>query len=282
MIRTNKTLPTVDEFYINTSLYDKFLIANSDKGAVFNLIYYAGTIDCFCPTCGQVSVFQADNNRPIKNRNPNLPSITINDSSEWTTNIEDSTFHVIKIFKCVRNNQHQLTFYISISDKILQKVGQLPSIADLNSFGIAKFKKILGHELYSEFNRGIGLFSHGVGVGSFVYLRRIIENFIIKPAYEEAKKSTGWDDEEFQKLRVTERIKKLKEYLPDFLVQNSTLYSIVSKGIHELTEDECNEYFPVLRECMEYVLTEIQAQKEMEEQKKILTKKIGEIAGKIK
>lgn len=279
---TNKTLPTIDEFYINTSLYDKFPITNADKEIVFNLIYYSGTIDCYCPSCGQISVFQADNNRPTQRHSAAMSDFPISNPKQWNIDIENSTFQVRKTFKCVRNSQHSLTFYINISDKTLQKIGQIPSIADLNSFGITKFKKILGNDLYAEFNRGIGLFSHGVGVGSFVYLRRIIENFIIKPAYDNAKQSIDWDDEEFQKLRVTERIKKLKDFLPEFLVQNSTLYSIVSKGIHELTEEECNEYFPVLRECMEYVLTEIQAQKETEDKKKALAKKIGDIAGKIK
>lgn len=279
---TVKTLPTIDEFYLNTSLYDKFSITNDDKKIVFNLVYYRGIIDCYCPSCGQVSVFQADDNRPTQRHIAHQIDVPVITPEEWRINIEINTFQVKKIFRCVRDDKHELIYYTNISKGVLQKIGQIPSIADLNSFGITKFKKILGNDLYAEFNRGIGLFSHGVGVGSFVYLRRIIENFIIKPAYDSAKQSTGWNDEEFQKLRVTERIKKLQDYLPEFLVQNSMLYSIVSKGIHELTEDECNEYFPVLRECMEYVLTEIQAQKETEEKKKLLTKKIGDIAGKIK
>ncbi|MNY52993.1 hypothetical protein D3C86_1887140 [compost metagenome] len=102
------------------------------------------------------------------------------------------------------------------------------------------------------------------------------------PAYQEANKQSDWNDEEYQKLRVTEKIKKLKNFLPELLVQNSILYSIVSKGIHELSEEECLEYFPVLREFMEYVLTDLQAKKETENKKQELAKKISEISNRLK
>lgn len=276
-----KKIPAIDEFYINVSLYDIFPINNDEKEQVFNLIFYDGTIDCYCPKCNQISVFQAQNNNPTE-KNFRGHCFPINDASNWSTNIEESVFTILKTFCCSRDSSHVLDFYILISRGTLQKIGQHPSIADLNSFGINKFKKLLGKEYYSEFNRGIGLFSHGVGVGSFVYLRRIIENFIIKPAYEDAKKIDGWNDTDYQRLRVTEKIKKLKDFLPDYLVENSAIYSIVSKGIHELTEDECSHYFPVLRECLEFVLTDLLAKQKTAEKKAELAKQIGKIAGEVK
>lgn len=280
---TFKLLPLASEFYLNSSLYDSFPISESDRQKVFDLIFHDKTIDCYCTKCAQTSVFKPDGNRPVKPKSiTSTFTFPIANISEWNLNIEKDTFSTQKIFRCVRDNSHTLTYQILIMESTVQKIGQYPSIADLSSYSIKKFSKTLGKELYSEFNRGIGLFSHGVGVGSFVYLRRIIENFIITPAYEKAKLTADWNDDEFQKLRVTERIKKLRKFLPEFLVQNSTLYSIVSKGIHELSEEECNEYFPVLRECLEYVLTDIQAHKETEEKKQLLTKKIGEITGKLK
>ena len=42
---------------------------------------------------------------------------------------------------------------------------------------IAKYKAVLGTQ-YREFSKAIGLFAHGIGIGSFVYLRRIIENLV--------------------------------------------------------------------------------------------------------
>ena len=43
---------------------------------------------------------------------------------------------------------------------------------------IKKYRKILGKEKYGEFGRAVGLYTHGIGIGSYVYLRRIFENLI--------------------------------------------------------------------------------------------------------
>jgi hypothetical protein len=154
--------------------------------------------------------------------------------------------------------------------------------ADIAEHKIRKYRKVLGDSYYREFSKAVGLFSHGVGVGSFVYLRRIIENFIVKPAYDLAKAKTGWDEVAYQKSRVKERIRLLKNELPEFLSQNPHIYSVLSKGIHELTEDECKEYFPVLKDCIELVLTEIVAKKQIEQKRKDVEAKLGLISGAIK
>lgn len=275
-------IPDVQEYYINTSLYTKIPITNKNKNSVFNLLCYQGTIDCYCHECGQPSVFQAVDNRPRIKKRSNLPDFPVKSGDEWDIDIENIILTSKKTFECSRNKNHQLIFYSFIINSHLEKIGQFPSIAGIKSYGISKFKKILGDKLHFEFKRAIGLYAHGVGIGSFVYLRRIIENFIIKQAYEKAKTKKDWDEDEYQKSRLTERIKKLKEFLPEYLVKNRSLYSIVSKGIHELTEEECIEYFPVLRECIEYVLTELNAKRETEIKKEILSNKLVEIAGKIK
>ena len=69
--------------------------------------------------------------------------------------------------------------------------------------------------------------------------------------------------EEFEGLRVSEKIALLKGYLPDVLVNNKQLYTVLSKGVHELSEQECLKYFPVLSSLMFFVLEE-----ELENRKK--------------
>ena len=56
--------------------------------------------------------------------------------------------------------------------------------------------------------------------------------------------------------RMPEKIELLKDYLPAFLVKNKSLYGILSKGIHELTEEECRKYFPIVRNGIEFILDE--------------------------
>ena len=55
-------------------------------------------------------------------------------------------------------------------------------------------------------------------------------------------------------LRMDEKIEDLKDHLPSFLVENKEIYVILSKGIHELTEDECLGYFDAVKTGIEFIL----------------------------
>jgi hypothetical protein len=88
-----------------------------------------------------------------------------------------------------------------------------------------------------------------------VYLRRIFES-LIEEARNEGAKDSSWDDEEFTKSRMDEKILLLQDKLPSFLVENRGLYSILSKGIHSLTEEECLEYFNPVKVAIELILDE--------------------------
>jgi len=164
----------------------------------------------------------------------------------------------------------------------ITKVGQTPALADFSNYKIEKYRKLLGDEFYKELHRGIGIFSHGVGIGAFVYLRRIIENYIIKDAHDKAKDSPGWDEEGFQQKRIKERMSLLKNYLPEFFTKNTNIYSILSKGLHELSEGECNKIFPILQESLEYIMDEIISKKNLEKKKTTIAQKLSDINNKIK
>jgi hypothetical protein len=126
---------------------------------------------------------------------------------------------------------------------------------------------------FKELNKAIGLAAHGVGVGSFVYLRRIFEN-LVDAAYQIAKNDDGWNDEAYHQGRMAERIQLLAGHLPDFLVENHVMYKILSQGLHELTENDCLEAFPVLKMGIELVLDEKLAaaarQRKLEQAKKAI------------
>lgn len=270
-------LPTVQEFYENISLYTKYPVTKTDINEVFDLIFTLNTIDCYCIKCGSHSVFKPEDNRPEQRQGMSNSTFIVAKGNRWNADIGSDTINVFKRFYCSRDNNHRLMFDLLIVDSELQKIGQHPSIADISSHDIKRFKNILGSQYFAEYNRAIGLFSHGVGVGSFVYLRRIIENFIISPAYEKALGSANFDKGVYEKSRVREKVTILKDYLPQFLVENSILYSVISKGIHELTEEECNEYFPILKGCLDFVLTELVEKHEVELQRQALAQKLGQL-----
>jgi hypothetical protein len=48
----------------------------------------------------------------------------------------------------------------------------------------------------------------------------------------------------------------LKHHLPTFLVENRSLYSIMSVGVHTLSEAKCLAAFPVVRVGIELILDE--------------------------
>lgn len=90
------------------------------------------------------------------------------------------------------------------------------------------------------------------------------------------------DNEMFEQARVAERIKMLEGYLPDILVKNTTIYGILSKGIHELSEEECREYFPVVKECIYQILGMWESERKKQADEDALNKALSSISSSIK
>ena len=119
--------------------------------------------------------------------------------------------------------------------------------------------------------------SHGIGVGSFVYLRRIIEKHIVLPKLHELLTEGLITNEKLMQSDFKEKIKLVRNRLPNFLVQNNKIYSILSKGLHELSEEECKKYFPIVRTAIEIILDEEIEQMEKLKKNKLIEKQLGEI-----
>jgi len=75
----------------------------------------------------------------------------------------------------------------------------------------SQFEKALGKARLHELNKAIGLAAHGVGIGSYVYLRRVFES-LIEDAHSKAKLSDGWIEEEYEKGRMKEIIFRAEEF----------------------------------------------------------------------
>jgi hypothetical protein len=133
-----------------------------------------------------------------------------------------------------------------------------------------------------EFTKAIGLAANGIGIGSFVYLRRIFEH-LVSEAFEKAKSENDeFDVDAFSKAKMNNKIQMLSGYLPDFLVENYSIYGILSKGIHELSEEDCKSYFSILRESIELVLDEKLEALQKEKRRKSLNIELSKISKEIK
>lgn len=257
MNKPNK-YPTPEEFIVEVPLYEviKFDDDNLDKGQA--LVNFNKTIDIYCPECNMHSIFERKSISYCQDRDG------------W---INYGRFGIE--LTCSRNNDHKLFFLFHAKDKTIQKIGQLPSIASLNLFDIKKYSKVLDQRYFVEFTKAIGLSAHGVGVGSFVYLRRIFE-FLIEESHQKAKSIGEWDEALYTSARMNEKINLLKTELPDFLVENKSLYSILSKGIHELSEEDCLSAFPIVKVGIELILDdkleEMNKLRKLDEAKKAITK----------
>lgn len=218
-------------------------------------------IDGFCLECKKDSTFvlrpaQVPGGEPWRN----LPNRHAFDSCTLT---------------CGRDDSHQIRYEFYIRDLVAQKIGQFPSLADI-AIGEtkSKFRAVLKGDNWSELYRAIGLAAHGEGIGSFVYLRRVFER-LIEARFNENREQEGWSIEAFNKLRIDEKIRHLKNHLPSSLVDNSRLYSIFSLGIHQLTNERCLQFFQVGKGSIIEILEEDLREKQEVERRKMLSDAIA-------
>ncbi|OHA87352.1 MAG: hypothetical protein A2644_03960 [Candidatus Zambryskibacteria bacterium RIFCSPHIGHO2_01_FULL_39_63] len=163
------------------------------------------------------------------------------------------TFYTITL-TCKRNNTDKIRFFVLNNGKAILKVGQWQSLADIQFAELGKkYDKVLDEDSLFEFKRAIGLAAHGTGVGSFVYLRRIFEKLIFQ-TFDAHKSTLGVEKKDFAPMRMEDKVELLKAHLPSQLVEMKSVYSILSKGIHQLSENECLAYFEPLKLSIELVL----------------------------
>jgi len=181
---------------------------------------------------------------------------------------------------CTRDATHEYQFIFSYVDGILTKYGQLPSLEDIAGADIRKYEKLLPPGYLDELKRATGLASHGIGIGAFVYLRRIFEKMI----HQHHDLLIERDNEiaDFATMRMDDRIAALKAVLPPVLVENKAAYGILSKGIHELDEATCKKYFPVVRQAIIAILEQDLQQQMQKEQSANLRNAIADIAGEVR
>jgi len=73
------------------------------------------------------------------------------------------------------------------------------------------------------------LAAHGVGIGSFICLRRVFEG-LIEEARVQAVKDVNCDEAVYVDLMMKKRVTLLADYLPEFIVKHSNVYGILRCG----------------------------------------------------
>jgi len=168
------------------------------------------------------------------------------------------------------------------AELILIKVGQYPSLQEFAIVDYKGFNKVLDALMIKDdYRNAIRNHINGDNIAAYVYLRRIVEKIIIE-AFRKNKVELQINDEEFEKLRTKERISRLQSYLPEFLFDNKEIYSVVSAGIHTLSEQQCEEYYDIIKNAIDIILHQEEARRKEIEMTKKTKKDIQMVVGEIR
>lgn len=264
----------INEVFKKTPLYKEIdlTLCGNEEGKIIlhELLGTEETFDMYCVECKQNSVF-------FKDKTINSFSGSIN-GNRFIPDIYDGDYKIKAL--CTRDNNHKAIIFIRVKLPFVLKIGQYPSLADILKPDLKKYINILGEDRIKEWSKAIGLAAHGVGAGSYVYLRRIIES-LIEDAHLVACKELDWNEEKYKSARYSEKIKMLSGFLPDFIIKNSNSYAILSKGIHEMKENDCLKYFEVLNSSIELIAEEKLAKKQIEDKKAATMRALSDISSSI-
>jgi hypothetical protein len=255
--------PSREELLLKRSLYDLVPEAGNWPQYMSNLRWGSFQFDAHCNACGRSSTFKSD----YRQYKGSLPDA-----------VKPGFFN--RGIVCSRDAQHLYIYEFRLDANGLQKIGQYPSIEDIIGSDLKRYASVIEKEDFRELRRATGLFSHGIGIGAFVYLRRIFERMIYKHR-DQQEKTTGAPIVDFAKMRMDEKIGALATALPPALVKNKAVYSILSKGIHELGEDECRKYFPVVRAAIIQILEQDLEARQRQKAEQELEREIARIHGEV-
>lgn len=225
----------VVDLLTNKGLYARF-DGTTEVGDIVHDILREGspiTFDTYCIGCRDRSTFRTQTERVGTRSISSRPGQTI---------VSPRVFATAVI--CQRAG-HMYSYIFANQGNDVIKIGQLPSTADVSFGELRSIDKSLESTDRNELGTALGLFAHGTALGAFVYLRRVFERMIWRA--HERQSAAGHPIEGFATMRMDERIAALANELPAEVVQNSAVFSVLSIGIHELTEEQCAKHFPVMK-----------------------------------
>lgn len=263
------SIPKPAQFLTSIPLYAPVSYEGEQVWDILNILYYNGTYDSFCTKCKRESTFKVIAPDRTHEHTRNLRVEQHIKQQGGTPNLPSLKSQIFEVeAACTRHENHKQNFVFFSDTEVIpnesglpkfkrsiQKIGQQPSYGDLHILQVKKYSHVLSKAQLGELTRAIGLASHDVGVGAYVYLRRIFET-LVEEAHIVAQSDSGWDEDAYSRCRMSEKIAMLRAHLPAFLVEHPGMYSLLSKGIHELSEEDCLKHFATLRLGIELILDE--------------------------
>ena len=213
-------------------------------------------VELYCPICKEKRIFNCCDvtatgyylNHSIHDRNEAL--ITKNNEL------------LIYDFSCEYNHKFKMAME-TLGKGNLVKFGQFPSPMYFSKKINDDVTKELDEVEKKYYLLSIKSQENNLNIASLVYLRRVFESLI-----EKAKNKSETD---FTGMRTKDIIKQLvKENLLNEMLKNTgynVLYTLLSDGVHNLSEEECHEQFELLKSAIEIILEDEIYKKQLEKRK---------------
>ncbi|WP_140636168.1 hypothetical protein [Methylibium rhizosphaerae] len=285
---------------VELPLYQPHELAGADPNdQVKRLRLHKGKFDAYCPKCGKSTTWS-----PIVSNE--LEARAKQEQASAALSSHGNSAGPIRHFwagdfglriSCGRVNVHVADFHFTTTgpsprDRLefskgalaqldptcLVKIGQWPSLTDFQLGNLSNFDEGMSRQQRKEFVRGTNCAAHGFFVASCVYFRRVFESVLLEARAEYMSRHNLEQWPEFDRARTDERIALLREHLPKFMSEHPHLYSVLSLGVHELTEDQCQREVPMLRSAIELIMqdrvTEVRQRRQREQVSKLLAQAI--------
>lgn len=275
------------DFLTNKSLYYKVkAVDNLMLGDSLDYIYHSDFRDkpfkFLCPQEKEVQTFRTEFGEGFHMR---ISGMIRNNPDELPYTFDEKTRKLdfkVHLQGICQSCKQKIDFLIHVaSDKkwderkeginiYLQKIGQYPPY----EIGINKsLKRYLSAEDLENYKKALVCLSISYGIGSYSYLRRVIENEIkriIKDISELEFDGVLYVREAYQNFQSDFQMSKLidviNKYLPSSLKELGDnpirlLYEQLSGGIHEFTDEECVEKSYSIDILINYVITKLNEEK---------------------
>lgn len=164
----------------------------------------------------------------------------------------DADYYINYLCRCSNNYSHIQTITLRVilknGELTLIKVGQDPINTELVSCE-SKFyqKQLRKFSAEEDFKNAIRSKDRNLYAGAATYLRRVFEKIVRYYLDEEGINPKG--------KRMEELVGAIRNYLDgDFYAYSKSLYELLSKGIHELGENEVLEMFETLYGAIRFQL----------------------------
>lgn len=251
---------TIKDFIENAPLYSWKTFSQSEK---LRESLWIREIDEFCETCKQIRPFHDIRSIGGGASHPMRKKEILSSGDSYLN------------FTCVSCKSENHSFWVEqqvTEDSVkLQKIGQKPRKKLKRDSKLQRFFKADS----DYYEKALISLSNGYGIAAYAYFRRIVEQNINqlldlllseldptdqenpnKVAIEELRKASPMSD----KIKIANNA--LPEYLkPDGLNPLGSIYSLLSEGVHSLSDEQCLFKAESLQACLSFLVSELASRK---------------------